>query len=297
MCIRILIALAAACLAATAMAQTEKTVTSPDGTLILRPFQNAAYPHKSRENGYITQGKTYSAAEHYSDSTVGIFIPSGFRPGKSTDFVVHFHGHLNHVEQVFQQFNLGHEIVKSGVNAILLVPQGPKDVPDSGDGHLELDAGAFEALVREAAHYLKGAGRIASETIGHVAITAHSGGYEVVSAILHHGGLSDNITDVCLLDASYGGLESFADWAKGGHGRRLISIFTEHLASANVELMALMQERGVRFRVMLEPTARGAALKPRGALFVHTLDLAHNDVVAKNDTLADYLASSSLRKR
>jgi hypothetical protein len=265
--------------------------TTPEGELILRSFKNAPYPHKSRDNGFTISGKTFDAATHYSDNTVGIFIPAGFRPGETTDFVVHFHGHLNHVSQVFEQFNLRMEFVQSGLNAILVVPQGPKDATDSGDGHLELDAGGFEALLREVAAYLHSAGKIQSEKIGRVTLTAHSGGYNVASAVLQRGGLADNIKDVLLFDASYGNLDGFADWAKRGHGRRLISLFTDHLAPANVILMSMLQDRGVKFRVMLDEPLKDEVLTPRGVLFIHTLNLEHNETVAKRDYFARFLAS------
>lgn len=264
---------------------------SPEGELILRPFANAPYPHKSRENGFKINGTTYDAAGHYSDSTVGIFIPAGFKPGEATDFVVHFHGHLNHVSQVFEQFNLKKEFVQSGLNAILLVPQGPKDATDSGDGRLELDPGGFEALLREVAAYLHTSGKLPTEKIGRVTLTAHSGGYNVTSAILQHGGLADKIKDVVLFDATYGNLEGFADWAKLGHGRRLISIFTEHLASANVMLMSMLQTRGVKYKVTLDGEWKDSDLKARSVLFIHTLDLTHNDTVSKKDYFARFLGT------
>ena len=265
--------------------------TSPEGELILRSFSNAPYPHKSRENGFTVGGKTFDAATHYSDSTVGIFIPAGFKPGEATDFVVHFHGHMNHVAQVFEQFNLKKEFVQSGLNAILIVPQGPKDASDSGDGRLELDPGAFEALLREVTAYLHTSGKLTAEKIGRVTLTAHSGGYNVTSAILQRGGLAANIKDVVLFDATYGNLEGFADWAKLGHGRRLISLFTEHLASANVMLMSMLQERGVKFQVTLDGGWKDADLSARGVLFIHTLDLTHNETVSKKDYFARFLAA------
>ncbi|HEY3414875.1 MAG TPA: hypothetical protein VGM51_17725 [Armatimonadota bacterium] len=285
-------AVAALGLMAVLPAAAQKT---PEGELILRSFANAPYPHRSRENGYTVNGKAFDAATHYSDSTVGIFIPAGLKPGEATDFVVHFHGHMNHVSQVFEEYNLRKEFVQSGMNAILLVPQGPKDATDSGDGHLELDAGGFEALLREVAAYLHGAGKLTTEKIGRVTLTAHSGGYNVTSAILQRGGLADNIRDVVLFDASYGNLEGFAEWAKRGHGRRLISLFTEHLASANVILMSMLQGRGVKYKVTLDGEWKDADLKARSVLFIHTLDLAHNDTVSKKDYFARFLAAGSTR--
>ncbi|MFH0794110.1 MAG: hypothetical protein V2A74_08780, partial [bacterium] len=237
-------------------AQTTETlmqwVESDAGSLILRPFKNAPFPHKSRENGFQGSEKFFPADIHYTDSTVGVLVPKGFKPGDTTDFVMYFHGHQNHVAQVFSQFNLENEFEMSGLNAVLIVPQGPKDAADSSGGRLEEEPGAFEALVKEVAEFLQNENRIPTAKIGNVALSAHSGGYRVVGAILIHGDLADHIRDVLLFDATYGQLESYADWCALDGGRRLISIFTQHLADENIELISLLQKRNVAFDVHME---------------------------------------------
>lgn len=269
-------------------------VTSSEGQLLLRWFKNAPYPHPSRADGFKTGDKVFSAAEHYSDSTVGIFIPKGFKPRPATDFVVHFHGHNNHVSRVFQQFDLQKQFVKSGLNAVLVVPQGPKDATDSGCGRLDLDSGAFKALMEEITRFLYADGKLRSEKIGRIALTAHSGGYRVTSQILDHGGMEPNITDVLLFDASYGNLNGFADWCSRVKGRRLVSIFTDHLAGENVWLMSLLQKRKYSFNVMMEDDLKTMPLTGRAGFFIHTVELEHNDVVGKRDYFAKFLYSSAL---
>src|SRR4051794_5214455 len=204
------------------------------GELMLRDFHNAPYPHPSRSSGFKTFGP-----EHYQDSTVGIVIPKSFKPTQRVDLIVHFHGHRNYVENVLDQYRLPDQVLGSGCNAILIVPQGPKDAADSGFGRME-DEGGFQALVREVLEFLHDEKKISTTTIGRIALTAHSGGYKAVSAICSRGGLRDNITDVLLFDASYGDLDGFADWIKLGGERRLVSIFTAHLAPANFELLTLL---------------------------------------------------------
>jgi hypothetical protein len=117
-----------------------------EGQVILRPFANAPYPHKSRENGF-KGGKTLYGPEHYVDSTVGIVIPSGYQAGDNVDYVVHFHGHMNHVSNVLTKYKLPQQLLAAKVNAILLVPQGPTDAADSGGGKLELDPDGFAKLI------------------------------------------------------------------------------------------------------------------------------------------------------
>jgi hypothetical protein len=117
-------------------------------------------------------------------------------------------------------------------------------------------------------------------------------------AVLAQGGLESQISDVLLFDATYGSLSRFADWLAGGRSRRLVSIFTDHLAGENVQLMALLRERKVPFSVSLDgPRFADDAVKARGAHFIHTLDLEHNQVVSERRYFARWLASSALAKR
>src|SRR3982751_3228171 len=220
--------------------------------LILRDFAAAPFPHPSRADGFTAKnGTKYSADEHYHDSTVGIVIPHTFDPSSNKiDLVVHFHGHANYVENVLDRYRLPEQLAASGKRStILLVPQGPREVPDSNFGKLSEDAGALDALVDEVMAYLRDQKKIStSATAGRIAITAHSGGYNAAGATVARGAVkyAAHLTDVILFDATYGRLESFADWINSGHGdRRLISIFTGHLAGENFELMTLMRKRGV----------------------------------------------------
>lgn len=285
---KILIA-AIVCLSAVTRAE-ERTSRSDDGQLIFRSFDSAPFPHASRRDGYQSKSTTFPAELHYSDSTIGIFIPAGFKPSETTDFVVHFHGHMNDVENVFQQFNLADGLRRSGANAILLVPQGPRNAPDSGGGKME-DGGGFERMIRDVVSYLVAAGKIRGDGIGRITLSAHSGGYRAVSFILRVGGLREQIADVLLFDATYGQLEGFADYCKLGGDRRLVSIFTDHLAAENYELITLLQKRGVTFTAIMESDLKPESLAQREPIFIHTLDLPHNDVVSKRDYFSMFLAT------
>ncbi|MFX8999875.1 hypothetical protein ABTN27_21250, partial [Acinetobacter baumannii] len=83
----------------------------------------------------------------------------------------------------------------------LLVPQGPYDAADSGDGKLEHDPGAFDRLLAESLAFLVAQGKVSEgATVGKVALTAHSGGYLVTHSILGRGDMRGRITDVLLFD-------------------------------------------------------------------------------------------------
>ncbi|HKI68474.1 MAG TPA: D-alanyl-D-alanine carboxypeptidase/D-alanyl-D-alanine-endopeptidase, partial [Verrucomicrobiae bacterium] len=79
---------------------------APFGQLILTQLVTAPFPDPARADGHTYHGKFYSAKEHYSDSTVAIFIPKGFRATGPIDFVVHFHGWDNSVAGTLEEYNL-----------------------------------------------------------------------------------------------------------------------------------------------------------------------------------------------
>lgn len=275
----------------------EGWVQTAEGAIGMFHLLSAPFPHASRSEGFTTRdGVIYPAAAHYRDNTVGIVIPEGFKPRDETDFVVHFHGHKNNVANVLAQFGLASQLRQSGVNAILIICQGPLDVPDSGFGKLE-EADGLKNLLAEVAERLKADGKTPTAQIGKVVLTAHSGGYRATAQCVARGGLTDHITDVLLFDATYGGLDSFADYAAGGNGRRVVTIFTEHLASENYMLLTMLSKRSVPADLWMDTDLTAAALLPRRPIFIHTRELAHNDVVSKRDYFAMFLKTSALPQR
>jgi len=254
------------------------------------PFASAPFPHSSRDQGYQSGATFYPRNPHYVDSTVGVFVPRSFKATKRINFVVHFHGHNNHVQQVFEQYDLARQMELSGLNAVLLVPQGPRDVPDSTDGKLQYDKGSLTALLNEATAFLVKEGKIPTgSSLGNVALTAHSGGYLVTTYIVDRKELADKITDVILFDSTYGGLPAFADYCAADPKRRLISICTEHLGHENARLIALLQKRHVQARVLFEEDLTDEQVARRGPLVVLTTTLEHNEVIAKRDYFAKWL--------
>ena len=271
--------------------------TAPGETL-LRSFPSAPFPDVSRAAGYTNNGKFYDAASHYSDSTVGIFIPAGFRPStRRVDFLVHLHGWSNHVSQVLDRYQLREQVAASGLNAILIVPQGPRDAQDSGDGKLEHAAGGFAALMHDVAAYLLAAGKTRTARIGRIILSAHSGGYKGASHILQIGGLSDHITDVLLFDAAYADLDGFADWQAARKGRRLVSLFTDDTASGNVALMAALTRRHQPVAVLEAKDLAPRILHRRQALFIYTPDLPHDETMQGRGYYGLFLRTSGKGKR
>jgi len=271
---------------------------APLGSLVVTQFVSAPFPHPARADGRIRNGQHYSAAEHYSDSTVAMFIPKGFRVTDKVDFVVHFHGWGNTVAGTLEQFNLPKQFCDSGKNAILIIPEGPHNAPDSFGGKLE-DTNGFAVFMAEAVAKLKASGALGTDKfeLGDVIITGHSGGYHVMAAIVDHGGLPDKIKEAWLFDALYGNTENFVTSQKAQQ-YRLMDIYTDHggTKGESEKLMASYKAGGVRFQSLQETNSTLADLTKEKLTFIHT-DLTHNEVIFRRGEYTQYLKTSCLKDK
>jgi hypothetical protein len=268
------------------------------GTTWIRPFATAPYPHPSRAQGHTYQGKLYSAAASYSDSSVGIFVPFGLRAGPHTDFIVHFHGWTNDVPTALTRYRLREQVAASNRNAILIVPQGPKDAPDSGDGKLELDKNGFARFMQDVCAFLHANGTIPSTQIGTIVLTAHSGGYGGAGGVLTNGGMNDAISDVILLDAGYGYYDAFANWQKSSAEHHFLSLCTDDTSTGNMALMGLMQAASTpNLYVRNADTMTLAELQTRAPTFLLTTQVAHDDLPWKRNWYTLFLQTTALGSR
>lgn len=266
------------------------------GTTIVTTSDHAMFPHPKRANGHVYEGKTYPADPHYTDRTVVIFVPKGFRPGETTDLVFYFHGWRNDVDRTLATFRIAEQLGASGVNAVLVLAEGPKDAPDSFGGRLE-ETGTFANLVADVLATLKHRGVIEKPRPGSIVLAGHSGAYRVISFILLRGGLTANVREVYLFDALYGQVEKFAWWA--GHSRgRLVVIHTAGggTRGQTLDFMDDLRAWGVPFAEVPESAVTAELLRKNRLVFIES-PLAHDDVVAAREQLRTYLETGSLSRR
>jgi hypothetical protein len=267
------------------------------GQLIVTQFVTAPFPHASRTNGHQYKDEFFPAEKHYADGTVALFVPKGFRPTKRVDFVIHFHGWRNNVAGTLQNYELSEQLNASGKNAILIVPEGPKNAPDSSGGKLEDEEG-FKRFMAEAMGILKERNVVEKDSdLGGVVLSGHSGGYRVIASIIERGGLTPQIGEVWLFDALYGQTEKFLTWS-GLTGRRLLNIYTDNGGTKvrTEEMMATLEKQGTHFLRTTDLAVVIPELKTNAFIFLHT-DLTHNDVVAKRKTFLQFLKTSFLANR
>lgn len=264
---------------------------SAEGETAIFPMGFASYPHVSRSAGWTNRAGKYFGVEHYTDSSVALFIPKGYTPGPKTNLIFYWHGHVNNVAKALDQFTLREKILAAGKNAILVCPEGPKDAPDSGGGKLE-DAGGLQRLANEVMLTLQRENKIPQGTsLGDVALTGHSGAYKIIGMVLRYGGLESNVKEVYLIDSSYGQLEDFVSWMVRHPEGRFVSIFTEHLADENAEIMKGLKDQKVEFTTVPDEEVTTTTLTSAKRLFLPTKTLTHNETVSR---LSTYIATGGL---
>ncbi|MFZ4622330.1 MAG: hypothetical protein ACOYNS_17340 [Bacteroidota bacterium] len=264
------------------------------GTMFVPKFQSAPFPHPDREKGRLYNNQTYSAQEHYSDSSVAIFIPKGYEPKKSVDLVIYFHGWHNNIDSACAQFALIEQFCEAKKNAVFVFPEGPKDSPDSFGGRVE-ETDGLKNLVADVMRFLKTSKRISTGTVGNIVLAGHSGAFRVIAFAVMRGGLTPNISDVILFDALYGETEKFTHWIENSKGR-LVNIYTDDGGTKNEteDLMADLSGWGIPFCAKEEKDVIIEDLKKNRLIFIHT-ELTHNEVIASKRQFRDYLLTSRLQ--
>ncbi|MGB2867903.1 MAG: hypothetical protein WBD36_05590 [Bacteroidota bacterium] len=266
------------------------------GTLILTRLASAPFPHSQRASGHSYGGKAFPYEFHYRDSSVAIFIPKDFKKTASVDLVIHFHGWYNNIDTVLARYGFVRQFSESGKNAVLVVPEGPKNAPDSFGGKLE-DENGLKVFVSEVLDTLFRRSVIATKVPGNIILSGHSGGYRVMSSILMRGGLTDHIREVYLFDALYGQTEKFAYWLDHTGGK-LVNIYTDSggTKAESENLMADLRGWNIPFLSDEENLVTPDELRTQRIIFLHTR-LEHDEVLQRHGSFRTFLRASLLSDR
>ncbi len=265
------------------------------GRTIITALPTAPFPHPARQNGHTWDGKHYPAGDHYTDSTVVIFVPDQFESDKPFDIIVHIHGWWNNVDSSFSHFELAAQVSRSARNVILVVPEGPKNAPDSFGGRLE-ETGVFAAFIGDVMSVLRDRSIVSKDAEPGIILSGHSGAYRMISFILARGGLTERIREVYLFDALYGQLEKYSYWLDHSRGR-FVAIYTDGGGTKGTteSLMEDLNAWKIPYGMVEETALADSDLTTNRILFIHT-DLEHNDVIAKRSQLEKYLRTGRISK-
>ncbi len=263
------------------------------GKVFIPQFSSAPFPHTKRISGHTYKNQLFSAEEHYSDSSVLIFVPKGFKSSNSTNIVVYFHGWYNNIDSACAQFKLIEQFSESNKNAIFVFPEGPKNSPDSFGGKME-DKDGLKNLVTDVLKFLKKKKIISATNVGDIILAGHSGAYRAIAYSVDQGGLTKNISDVILFDALYSETEKFLNWIEKFNGK-FINIYTDHggTVEETEQLMNGLDSLKIPFLKTEEKEMIQSHLENNRLISIHS-DLSHNEVIATRSQFREYLKASKI---
>ena len=265
------------------------------GRLYRLELKNAPFPSPARINGHTYRDEYYPMETHYNDSTVLVFVPDTLKARKKVDMVVYFHGWNNNVDTVLSQFNLIEQFHASGRQAILVMPEGPKNAPDSFGGKLE-ETRRFRLFIDEVLKKLK---TVSSGYIDYspdnIILAGHSGAYRVIAYILMRGGLTKKISEVYLFDGLYADIEKYSYWLDHYKGR-FIDIYTPNggTKGESENLMECLTAWDIPYIFIDGDNFTNQQLMSGRIIFIRS-SLEHNEVVSSRDQFRKFLETSILK--
>jgi hypothetical protein len=220
-------------------------------------------------------GKILWENETFGDSRVLVHVPEGFDPAKPAVMVVFFHGFGATLSRdVARRQKVPAQVTASGANAVLVAPQFAVDARDGSAGRF-WQRGGFSRFLDEAAHHLASLhGDPASEAVFKrmpVVLVAYSGGFAPAAYSLRDIASTNRVKGVVLLDAAYGELETYAQWAAREHktGGFFVSSYTLSTKAHNNELKHMLAAKGVPFSGDSSKVGRGVTFFDTGSDYPH----------------------------
>ena len=262
------------------------------GELILTNLPSAPFPHPKRSEGHVYHEEKYSALEHYQDNTVAIFVPKEIQATNTLDFIFHFHGWRNSVTNALVKYQLIEQLVESGRKAVLVVPQGPLNAPDSFGGKLE-DPGGFDRFVADIVSSVQRVERFANAKPGKIILSGHSGGYEVMSSILANN--TNGVREVWLFDGLYAQTDKFLAWSQHQPQCRFIDLYTENGGTKKLteDLINRLRTNHVSFVVDKDNSVSSDELRTNRYVFLFSA-FPHDAVLNQQRAFRTFIRTSSL---
>lgn len=226
----------------------------------------------------IYQGKMYTAAEHYNDSSVFIFIPNHFNKRKAVELVFWFHGWNNNIDSALKTFRLVEQFVAAKRNAIFIFPEGPKNAPDSYAGKFE-QTNYFNLFVKDILQKLFTKKVIHANVNPLLILAGHSGAYKVISLVLQYAAYATK--GIILFDALYGQQKIFADYIEQHKACSFINIYTNNGGTLqnSIGFMKTLGEKGLLFKSIEQAELTEVEIQSNRLLFIHS-SLGHNEVLS-----------------
>jgi hypothetical protein len=276
--------------------QNSSAQTTNDAVVFHITSSHTSFPDTGRAKGHVYDKVLYSAAEHYSDSTVLIIAPKNLDAKKRVDLIFWFHGWRNNVDTAAVKYQLTRQFLASNPNAILVLAETAKDSPDSYGGKLE-NTGVFKALVGDVLSSLQSKHLIGKNCAsGHILLAGHSGAYRVMARIIQNGQVP--VDETILFDALYAETEKFMAWIKADPSHRFIDIYTDHGGTDDEtrSMMKLLDTARIKYVSTEEKAVTPQMLQNNRLVYIHSLN-EHDKIIANPDNFLLYLENEPFLKK
>jgi len=224
----------------------------------------------------------------WSDDSVNLFVPEGYLDRANVPFVVHFHGHGTTLAETLAYHKYREQLWASGVNAVLVTPQGPVQAASGNFGKL-MTSGGLEAMLGDVSAILYRDGLVATPLAGDLTLTEHSGGYQAVALNLATMTDEGQVLAAHLFDGLYAYSAVYDDFVRAGG--RLRSTYTAlgGTRQNNLDLAAALGP-------LATEDARAATLRDEPAAIWFT-PAAHGDCTWWEQAYAEALRWGSTNAR
>jgi hypothetical protein len=236
----------------------------------------------------VYDNKTYTATEHYTDSSAYIFVPAYFDKTKPFHFIFWFHGWGNNIDSALIEYKLKEQFNAAHLNAIFIFPEGPRNAPDSYGGKFE-EAGVFNLFVKDILEFLTKEKIISSKDRPvDLVYAGHSGAYRVMSYLLVNS--SYTCKAILLFDALYGQQEKFVMYLQQQPSCKMINIYTDNGGTMQNSKDLMMDMDAWKWKYILKQDEEITAgdLKNNRLIFIHS-NVEHNAVVTHYNNFQRFL--------
>lgn len=236
----------------------------------------------------VYQGKTYTAAEHYNDSSVLVFVPKYFKRNKAFRFVFYMHGWNNNIDSALQQFQLIEQFYAAHQNAILVFPEGPKNSPDSYAGKFEQNM-MFSSFCKDIFYQCYNKKIVSKSHLPmKIILAGHSGAYRAIAKIILNNTIQP--VGILLFDALYGEEQVFENYLKTNNEGKLICIYTNNGGTLDncKKFMAALDAGNLKYLHKEEDDCTAVDLESNRVIFLHS-NKTHNEVITNNNNFERFL--------
>lgn len=235
----------------------------------------------------VYQGKVYKAAEHYSDSSVFVFIPAHFNKKKNYELIYWFHGWNNNIDSALTTFHLVEQFVAAKRNAIFIFPEGPKNAPDSYAGKFEQPE-KFNLFTKDILQQLADKKVIHTKYQPTLILGGHSGAYKAISHVLEYN--SFIVKGIILFDALYGQQKIYADYLEQHTNCYFINIYTNNGGTLqnSLNFIKTLESKQLTVKHFEEESLLNKENQLNKILFVHS-NLGHNEILSTTNYLEQFL--------